>query len=525
MLDVVRSLRSFGTAEALVVDDERVTYRELADQVESTARWLRDLGLGPGSRLGLLLPNSATTVRVLLAAWDLGIVVVPMNTRYRSQELRYVVAHSGVEVLVTAVPRPGHPDLVARLRAAFPTLETRPDSFALDLPEAPELRSVVLLGAHGPVTGTVAGRAANPDAASGSSPSVEGDELLLVYTSGTTANPKGVVHSLATFVQTGRQTARAMRLKRGDVLWDPLPLFHTGGLLPLLGALAFGATYVSSSHFDAGQGLRILAQERVTAAYVAFSTLVTSLLDHPDFPTTDLTRLRWILAIGPEALLQRVQRELPGAVQVSCYGCTEIGGVTVYNDMDDPAEVRRTTCGRAFPGTEVRVVDGEIQVRGESVLRRYHRDPAPPVDADGWFATGDLGALDADGRLTYAGRRKDMFKIGGENVAASEIELVLVEHPAVTFAQVVSVPDARLTEIAAAFVELRPGAQVDPESILAFCAERLASFKVPRHLRVVDSWPMSATKVQKFVLRERMLAELGLRDAERSATVPAETDT
>lgn len=519
MLDVVRNLRSFGTVEALVVDDERVTYRELADQVGQTAGWMRELGMGPGARLGVLLPNTATTVRILLAAWDLGVVVVPMNTRYRSQELRYVIAHSDVDVLVTAVPGPGQPDLAERLRAAFPGLATQTDPFAMDLPEAPDLRSIVLLGAQRPVAGFVPDRATRPGPPIDGEPS--GDELLLVYTSGTTANPKGVVHSLTAFVETGRHTARSMRLRGGDVLWDPLPLFHTGGLLPMLGALDVGATYVSSSHFDAGRGLRTLVEERVTAAYVAFSTLVTSLLDHPDFPAADFPALRWILAIGPEALLERVQRELPDAVQVSCYGCTEVGGVMVYNDMDDPAEVRRTTCGRAFPGMELRIVDGEIQVRGDSVLRRYHRDQSPPVDAEGWFATGDLGALDPEGRLSYSGRRKDMFKIGGENVAASEIELVLVEHPAVTFAQVVSVPDARLTEVAAAFVELRPGAAVEPEALVAFCAERLASFKVPRHVRVVDSWPMSATKVQKFALRERILAELGMRDTGLPASTGA----
>lgn len=532
MLDVVRDLGSYGSDSALVIDGHRVTYDELAEQVRETQRHLRGLGIGRGSRLGLLTPNTATAVCLLLAAWDLGAVVVPLNARYRSHELRYVVGHSEIDVLFTAALSDGFPDFGDRLISAFPALKTQRDPHGLALPEAPALRSIVILGpapteaafmSEECFRASVEPGQAQLDAVSAN------DEQLLIYTSGTTAHPKGVVHSLDEFCQQARRTAQVMGIHRGDVIWDPLPLFHVGGLVMLIGTLGTGAAYVTSAHFEAGQTLALLAKERVTAAYAAFPTLINPLLDHPEFASTDLTALRWILAVGPDEQLARVQRELPAAVQVSCFGMTETCGPFAYHDITDSPAVRASTVGRPFPGVEVRLVSretgsapppglpGEIQVRGVAVLRGYYRDPRPSVDADGWFVTGDIGRFDENGRLVYIGRSKDMFKVGGENVAAAEIESVLAQHPAVTLAQVVSAPDARLTEVAAAFVELKPGRHVDVEELRDFCADRLASFKVPRYVRIVTEWPMSATKVQKFKLRERILEEL----AESSATPAA----
>lgn len=521
MLDVVRDLGSYGGSTALVIDGERVTYHELAEQVRQTQRHLRGLGIGPGGRIGLLMPNTATTVCLLLAAWDLGAVVVPLNARYRSHELRYVVGHSDIEVLFIAGRSDGFPDFADRLVSAFPELRSQRDPLALSLPEAPMLRGIVLLGpGHGEpafLSEEQFHARAEPDR-----PRAEPahDEQLLIYTSGTTAHPKGVVHSLNAFCRRARDTVRIMDVRRGDVVWDPLPLFHIGGLVPLVGALGIGAAYVTSAHFEPGPALALLAGERVTAAYAAFPTLINPLLDDPGFASTDLTALRWVLAVGPEEQLARVQRELPAAAQVSCFGMTETCGPFAYHDITDSRSARASSVGRPFPGVEVRIAapatgsaalpdgQGEIQVRGDAVLRGYHRDPRPPVDAEGWFSTGDIGRFDEDGRLVYIGRSKDMIKVGGENVAAAEIESVLAKHPAVSLAQVVPAPDARLTEVAAAFVELKAGQHAEPEELQDFCAGRLASFKVPRYVRFVSEWPMSATKVQKFKLREQILEEL-----------------
>lgn len=526
MLDLIGDLDSHGDSPALVIDEERVTYQQLSDRIGETQRCMRGLGLGPGSRIGLLMPNTTGAIYLLLAAWDLDSVVIPLNARYRSHELQYVIRHSGIEVLFTVRRSDGFPDFGERVVSAFPPLRDQRDPYALVLSDAPMLRSIVVLGAGRDERAFLTEEqfrapAAAPRSVDGAADRRSADdEQLLVYTSGTTAHPKGVVHSLDAFGRRARDTAKIMDVRAGDVVWDPLPLFHIGGLLLLAGALGIGATYVTSAHFEAGPTLALLARERVTAAYAAFPTLINPLLDHPDFPSTDLTALRWVLAVGPDEQLVRVQRELPAAVQVSCFGMTETCGPFAYHDITDSPAARAATVGRPFPGVEARIIDsetgailapggqGEIQVRGDAVLRRYHGDPRSPVDGEGWFCTGDIGWLDVDGRLVYVGRSKDMIKVGGENVAAAEIESVLAQHPAVTLAQVVCAPDPRLTEVAAAFVELKPGRHVAAEELRKFCADRLASFKVPRYVRIVEEWPMSATKVQKFKLREQIHAEL-----------------
>lgn len=512
MRDLVQQLEGYGDRDALVIDDVRLTYRELARGVVARQEQLASAGLRRHGRVGLLMPNSVDLVTTLLAVWASGAVAVPVNTRYRAQDLAFVVAHSDVELVVTAAPGSSDaPDLPGRLLEAFPSLSSAGEA---GLVEAPSLRSVLLAAGPDLRAWSPAAPARREGAArSAGDGEVGDDDLLLIYTSGTTANPKGCVHDVSAFLETARLTAETMGVVEGDVVWDPLPLFHTGGLLPLLGALLRGATFCSTAHFEPDEALAMLERERVTAAYPAFSTLITALLDAPTFATTDLSALRWILAIGPARLLERLQEAIPSARQVSCYGCTEVGGVVVYNSVDDSAQDRANTSGRPFPGVHVEIVDpfgkpvadgetGEILVRGPGVLRRYHREDIDPVDEQGRFHTGDLGHLDERGQLVFTGRLKDMLKVGGENVAASEIELVLSQHPSVTLAAVVPVPDDRLDEVPAAFVELRPGHSAEPEEIIAFCAARLASFKVPRHVHFVTSWPMSATKIQKFRLRE-----------------------
>ncbi|KWX68754.1 hypothetical protein ASJ79_16330 [Mycobacterium sp. NAZ190054] len=507
-------MEGFGDRFALVADGDRVTYRELPAVIAAYASLLSSYGVRRGSRVAVLMPNSVEMIAVLLAAWRIGARVLPVNTRYRTHELRFVLQDSGVGVLVVSAPGPGAPDLAARVADAIGAASPADLRGPLDLPGAPALRHVITAPRYNAVD-TVAAPAEYAPGEPGD------DELLTIYTSGTTANPKGCVHSLPAFTRTALATADVMGVSGTDVVWDPLPLFHTGGLLPLLGALQRGATFCTAAHFDAGEALALIQRERVTVAYPAFSTLITALLDSPHFAETDLSSVRWILAIGPRGLLERVQQAIPSAVQVSCYGCTEIGGVVVYNRIGDPADVRATTAGVAFPGVELQIIDpktgarapsgvaGEIAVRSTSVLRRYHGDPRSPVDEDGWFHTGDLGRLDDDGYLVYEGRLKDMLKVGGENVAASEIEFVLCQHPSVTLAAVVSIPDPRLLEVPAAFVELKPGCHADPDELVEFCAQRLAAFKVPRIVRLVTEWPMSATKLQKFKLRDSLLDELG----------------
>lgn len=498
-----------GAKPALIVDDEKVSYDQLTARVSTCATFLREMGLGPGSRVGVLMHNSTAYIVGVLAAWNSQITVIPLNTRYQPAELQYVIEDAALDyVIIDSTPRDGAPDLRGRLTRAIE-----------NSPSAAGAPGVIELDDLGVANITLDSRRSDTVAP------FDDDELLLIYTSGTTAHPKGCVHSGTEFIKTARATAHTMRLTQDDVVWDPLPLFHTGGLLPMLGALTEGATYVTHRHFAAPTALRSMEREGVTVAYPAFSTLVTDLLDAEEFDASRLPALRWMLAIGTRGLLERVQKELPQTIQVSCYGCTEIGGVLVYNSIDDSPADRATTCGQPFDAVTVSIVledgtvapighSGEIAVQAPSLLRRYHGLDLPHVDDQDRFRTGDLGRILDNGHVVFDGRLKEMLKIGGENVAPSEIEVALASHPAVTMVQVVGAADDRLEQVAAAFIELRPGADVDEADLVAHCRDRIASFKVPRHWRFVTTWPMSATKIQKTVLEQQIRDELAAAPVE-----------
>jgi acyl-CoA synthetase (AMP-forming)/AMP-acid ligase II len=267
--------------------------------------------------------------------------------------------------------------------------------------------------------------------------------------------------------------------------------------------------------------LREISAERATVLYPSFPTITNALFEHPDFDARRLAHVRVVNNVGPPDLLRRHAATLPTATHVSAYGLTEAGGVVSFNDLDDSAEQLAETCGTPFDGVEVRVVDpetgdelprggcGELQIRGPTLFSGYYRDAdrTRSVHAPGgWLRTGDLGALAEGGRIRYLGRIKDMLKVGGENVAAIEIESHLCTHPAIKVAQVIGVPDERLQEVPAAFVELHAGAALDAREVVHHCHGRIAGFKVPRYVYFVTDWPMSATKVQKFKLRELVRA-------------------
>ena len=287
-----------------------------------------------------------------------------------------------------------------------------------------------------------------------------------------------------------------------------------------------GAAYITLTHFNANLGISQLRDERATVCFSTFPPITTALLNHPEWDPAAFSRIRLMNNVAPPDALRRIHAALPTAQHTNAYGLTECGGVACFSHPDDPPEKRPVTSGRPLPGIELQIRDpetgapvdepntrGEIWMRGYCVFEGYYKDPvknAECFDADGWFNTGDLGALDEDGRVSFMGRVKDMLKVGGENVAALEIESYLQTHPAVNIAQVVGVPDDRYDEVPAAFVELVPGAEIAPDDLIDHCRGRIASFKVPRYVRFVapGDWPMSATKVQKYRLRDQILAEL-----------------
>jgi fatty-acyl-CoA synthase len=497
-------LKAAPEADAVVFPEERWTFGELAERARTFARGLIGLGIEAGDRVGVLMANSPDAIASIFGIALAGATVVPINTRYRAVELPFVVSDAGVRAILTSDRIDDYVDLLGLLTDALPDLSAL---------------SVVALGAK-----TRPGTISEPDFLA-LADQVEPAELefrraavrlrddaLLLYTSGTTSLPRGCRLTHEAIVRNWMIVARILDLRAGDRMWAPCPLFHLGAIGPLIACAAAGAAFVSDTFFQPQRALDLVQRERATHLYPAYPPITQGLIDQPAFAAADLSSARAMLNVGPEDLLRQMQAALPHVVQLTLYGSTEGGGAITYSQLDDDLDTRVATCGHPLPGCEVRVAeDGEILVRSFGLFTEYLNDPeksAAAFDADGWYRTGDRGALGPDGRLRFMGRLKDMLKVGGENVAAAEIESLLSTHPAVKLVQVVGVPDARLEEVPAAFVELRAGRQATAEELIAFCAERIARFKVPRHVRFVSAWPMSATKIQKGPLRERLLAEL-----------------
>ena len=518
-----------ASTDALVFPDLRLTYAELLERATVRARELRSLGIGKGDRVGLVLPNSPELVELLLGASLLGAITVPVNIRFKSHELAHVFTDAGLRVVVTTDAIDEHTNFKELLYETLPGLADAPDARALSLDVAPDLRAVVLLSEH-TSPGMVDAPALRAAAASVPAPT-ESDEpdsddpLLVMYTSGTTAYPKGCILTNASLVANSRAIAERFEVPADDVWWDPLPMFHMGAILLMSVVFTRGATFVGMRHFDPDVAFDQFEHERITVLYPLFPTITLTLIHHPRFDRSLFAGVRVIESVAPPDIQRQIQDAFAPAVLVSAYGITECCGSVAYNRLDDPLEKRVTTCGEPVEGWEVKIVDpetgatvatgeqGELVVRGPNRFVRYfgHRSLTEAVvEPDGYFHTGDRCSLDEDGRLAYHGRIKDMLKVGGENVSALEVESFLATHPAIKMAQVIGVPHDRLIEVPAAFVELVPGGSITEQEVVEFCTGRIARFKIPQHVRVVETWPMSSTKVQKFRLREQLLEELGL---------------
>ncbi len=526
--------------DALVFPAERASYRDLAARAHDFARRLAGLGVRGGDRVGLLLPESVDLVALLFAAAKIGAIPVPVNARFKAHELGHVIAHSGMKILVTAPPKPGAPDFPALLAETFEDLPRQPAA-ELALRDAPELRSIVVLGgapAGAPFTSgalfTAAGDAVSDASIAAAEQSVRvRDTAIIVYTSGTTASPKGAMLSHEALVRLADGITGRLLLTPDDRVWTAIPLFHGGGITFALTCITAGCTLVHAGFFDPAATPAYLEDERVTIALAAFETIWLPVLGQPDFTARDLTRIRVVMVVGVPERLREMAARLPDAIHVSCVAMTESSAFLSLSRLDDPLEKRVTTGGHPMPGMECRVVDpetgldlpagqrGELLFRGPNTFDGYFRDAGlsgRAFDAEGWFHSGDLVTMDADGRLTFVSRLKDMLKVGGENVAAAEIEGFLLTHPAVAIVAVVAAPDDYYVEVPAAFVQPKPGAHVTERELIDYCLGRIATYRVPRYVRFVTQWPMSGTKIKKHVLRDLIREELrhqGITEAPR----------
>jgi fatty-acyl-CoA synthase len=520
---------------ALIFPDSQRTYSQLVANAMRIARGLRAMGVEPRANVGILMPTSPALVEMLFGVALCGAVAVLINARFRSAELAYVVENADLVTLLTTDAIAEQVNFVDRLNTALPELASAPDVERLTLAAAPKLRNVVLFGKPQPGYVTqerfdaAAERVAELDVHRCRVSACVRDPALILYTSGTTSQPKGCVLSHEAMVRTSIVLGKdRFRLTYEDKVWSPLPLFHIAATCPLIAVFAVGGCYISMGYFDPGVSLKLLRDHQVTLIFAPFVTFLQALAYHPDFKKTDLSSVKLMnscFAAQPKSVGDIYRVAMPGTLQLGTYGMTEASGIVSTGHYGMDPELGYSRLGTALLGVEVRIADpqtnadvpmgerGEICLRGYSILSGYYRDEAKNTecfDAQGWFHTGDIGSLDENEHLMFHTRLKDMLKVGGENVAAAEIEAQLTKHPAVKLAQVVGIPDPKYTEVPAAYVELHPGLQVGEAELIELCRSETASYKVPRLVRFVTEWPMSASKIQKFQLRNRLIEELGL---------------
>ncbi len=513
---LVRAAAIWGERDALVsvAQNIRWSFAELLARTDALASGLLALGLKPGERIGIWSPNCAEWTLTQFAAARAGLILVTINPAYRLSEVEYTVNKVGLAALVAAES--------FKTSAYAEMIET------LGPARLPTLRAQILIGENArPGWLSFADVAAHPGGALPDDLDPR-DPINIQFTSGTTGLPKGATLSHRNILNNGYFVGRGMGLSAADRICIPVPLYHCFGMvMGNLASLTHGAAMVyPAPGFDPEAALRAVAAERCTALY-GVPTMFIAMLAQPVFDSLDLTSLRtgcMAGAICPEPLMREVIDRLHMRDVTIGYGMTETSPVSFQTALDDPIHRRTGSIGRVQPHLESKLVDpdgnivpvgqpGELCTRGYSVMHGYWDEQertAESIDAEGWMHSGDLAVVDDEGYANIVGRLKDMVIRGGENIYPREIEGFLYSHPAIEDVAVVGVPDERMGEELCAWVRLRAGAEADADSIRDFCRGQIAHFKVPRYVRVVAEFPTTVTgKVQKFLIREAMIAELG----------------
>ena len=505
-----RTVAAHPDHEALVVpfQNVRLTYRQLAERVDQLARGLMAMGLRVGDRLGMWSPNNAEWVYVQFAAAKAGVVLVNVNPAYQTEELRYALAQSGCRAVISATgfKTSDYARMIAEVR-----------------PSLPDLEHVVLLGTP------------DWDALLASGDRIDQHELVdrgqlltnrdpinIQYTSGTTGFPKGATLSHRNLLNNGYFLGEGFRYTAADRVCIPVPFYHCFGMV--IGNLAnlthATTTVLPAPSFEPLATLQTLEAERCTSV-LGVPTMFIAMLSHPEFHTFDLSSLRTGMMAGspcPVEVMKQCVDEMHMSEVTIGYGMTETSPVSTQTSPDDPLDKRVGTVGRVLPHVQVKVIDpstgetlglgepGELCTKGYSVMLGYWNEPqmtAEAIDAAGWMHSGDLAVMDPDRYVSIVGRIKDMIIRGGENIYPREVEEFLYSHPDIVDVQVIGVPDARYGEELVAWVRLREGASLTRDELAAYCAGRIAHFKIPRFVHVTDEFPMTVTgKVQKYRMRQ-----------------------
>ncbi|MEO6893289.1 MAG: AMP-binding protein [Ktedonobacteraceae bacterium] len=516
----------------------RLSYRELQAQVNRCARALLHLGIQKGGRVGIWAPNRAEWCITQFATAKIGAILVNINPSYRVHELEYVLKQSGCSVLITAaVFKSSH--YVQMLQELVPEIKDS-EAGKLSSQQLPDLKTVVQLGEEAvPGMFTWAELLAMGDHIDDTQLTERqrqqefDDAINIQYTSGTTGFPKGATLSHHNILNNGYFVARLQNFTHNDRVCIPVPLYHCFGMvMGNLGCVTHGAAMVYPAEgFEVLAVLQTVQEERCTVLY-GVPTMFIAELDHPDFSTFDLTSLRTGVMAGSPCPIEVMKKviSLMGMREAEvCYGMTETSPVSTQTRSDAPLEKRVSTVGVVHPHVEIKIVDpangqvvpvgqpGELCTRGYSVMLGYWDNPeasAQAIDTARWMHTGDLATMEPDGYINIVGRIKDMIIRGGENVYPREIEEFLYTHPKVSDVQVIGVPDAKYGEVTMAWVRLKPGEQATEEEMRAFCEGKIAHYKIPRYVTFVDAFPMTVTgKIQKFLMREQAVKDLGLESA------------
>ena len=520
----------WGDKELIVFPGRRMTARQFAVEADELAHGLIALGVKRGDHIAAWLPNLPELCLLELAIAKLGCTMFAFNTRYRAAELEYALRHSDASTFVT-MPEDSKIASMRTLRRVLPELSNSEPN-KLNSSAAPRLRRVITLGKGGE------GMISYEDVMQlGKTPGLAEerkrieaevrckDVVLMQYTSGTTAFPKAAMLCHGQVLRNAAQMGERAGINETDRVLSAMPMFHVGGsVCALLGAITLGYTLYLNPAFDAAETLEIIEREAITT-YVGLESMFISLRNHPDFDRRSRASLHKGWTAGTSSLLRMVAEEIGIKDICPLYGLSEGSPNVTIADWRDPYEKRLNTMGRPQPGVEVRILSlaggpastgqvGEICFRGYNVMQGYYKDPegtARTIDSEGWLHTGDLGKIDSDGYLTWTGRLKDTLRVGGENISALEVENLLGGHPAVQSAIVIGVPDERLGEVPFAYVQLKADQKATAAEIIDYCKERVSGFKVPRHVRFVDQFPMTGSgKIQKYEMKKGALAELAI---------------
>ena len=529
----------FGDREALVFGDERYSFREVGERVDEVARGLIQLGVMPGDHVALWMMNRPEWIFTMYALARIGAVQVPVNTRFRTHDLAYLLKQSDARYLITHDVS-GPIDYLEMVREV---LRMPTSGVDIDDPDFPEMRRVVILGENGHA-GCVGfeellddAREVDAEVSAARAEAVDPDHpVFIMYTSGTTGFPKGVMHNHV-MLRLVEERGFRLSITENDTILNYLPLFHLFSYSEAaLMSMLTGARQVLMETFDPPACLKLVEQERVTIMH-GFETHLKDLSDAQETDPADLSTLRTgLFACGMQSsvpICRKAAEVLAPMVSVTGYGMSEMGAGTLVGSLGDSVEQRAETSGYPAPGYRFQIIDpesgavqpvgepGEIVCKGYGMMMGYYNKPKETADCyddNGWFHTGDTGILRADGYIRFLGRYKDMLKVGGENVDPMEVEGLLLEMPGVQQVAVVGYPDTRLTEVPVAYVQPKADADLNEKAVIDYCRGKVATFKIPRHVLFIEAFPMTGSgKIRKVELRADAKTQLGDPNGESAA--------